>query len=73
MKNLSATARFAGRLTTGLLDVTHDPQALDSEGYWAAVADFEGRFACARSAMSAHGRGAPVRSPAGWVRDGRSG
>ncbi|MFJ4622493.1 chorismate-binding protein [Streptomyces sp. NPDC088812] len=48
MKNLPAMARFAGRLATGLLDVTHDPQALDSEGFWAVVADFEGRLTCAR-------------------------
>ncbi|WP_329577956.1 chorismate-binding protein [Streptomyces sp. NBC_01361] len=48
MKDLAPLARFAGRLATGLVDVTHDPEALDSEGFWAVVADFEGRLTCAR-------------------------
>ncbi|MFA3875067.1 chorismate-binding protein [Streptomyces sp. MMCC 100] len=48
MKDLAPLARFAGRLATGLVDVTHDPGALDSEGFWAVVADFEGRLTCAR-------------------------
>jgi para-aminobenzoate synthetase component 1 len=43
-------ARFAGRVATGLLDVTDDPAALDSEGFWAVVADFDGRLTCARFA-----------------------
>lgn len=43
-----ALARFGGRLATGLLDVTDDPAALDSEGFWVVVADFEGRLVCAR-------------------------
>ncbi|RMB85953.1 chorismate-binding protein [Streptomyces shenzhenensis] len=41
-------ALFRGRAASGLLDITHDPEALDSEGFWAVVADFEGRLTCAR-------------------------
>jgi len=41
-------ARFGGRLATGLRDVTSDPAALDSEGFWAVAYDFEGRLTCAR-------------------------
>jgi para-aminobenzoate synthetase component 1 len=41
-------ARLGGRVATGLIDVTHDPAALDSEGFWAVVADFEGGLTCAR-------------------------
>jgi para-aminobenzoate synthetase component 1 len=43
-------ARFDGRIATGLLDVTDDPAALDSSGFWAVVVDFEGRTTCARFA-----------------------
>ncbi|MYW65070.1 anthranilate synthase component I family protein [Streptomyces sp. SID8379] len=41
-------ARFGELLATGLLDVTDDPAALDSSGFWAVSADFEGRLVCAR-------------------------
>ncbi|WP_055557592.1 chorismate-binding protein [Streptomyces sp. NBRC 110028] len=41
-------ARFGGLLATDLRDVTSDPSALDTEGFWAVVADFEGRVVCAR-------------------------
>ncbi|WP_055586085.1 chorismate-binding protein [Streptacidiphilus griseoplanus] len=41
-------ARFGGRIATGLREVTHDPAALDSSGFWAVVAEFEGRITCAR-------------------------
>lgn len=41
-------ARFGGLVATGLLDVTSDPAALDSAGFWAVAADFEGRLTCAR-------------------------
>ncbi len=41
-------ARFGGRLATGLRDVTSDPAALDSAGFWAVAYDFEGRLTCAR-------------------------
>ncbi|MEU2868024.1 chorismate-binding protein [Streptomyces olivoreticuli] len=41
-------ARFGGLLATDLRDVTRDPAALDSTGWWAVVADFEGGLLCAR-------------------------
>lgn len=46
--NLAPLARFGGLLATDLRDVTSDPAALDSTGFWAVVADFEGRLVCAR-------------------------
>lgn len=48
MLDLPPLARFGGLLATGLLDVTSDPAALDSTGFWAVAADFEGRLTCAR-------------------------
>lgn len=45
---LPPLARFGELLATGLRDVTHDPEALGSEGFWAVVADFEGGLTCAR-------------------------
>ncbi|MCQ9135889.1 MULTISPECIES: chorismate-binding protein [Streptomyces] len=50
MLDLPPLARFGGRVATGLLDVTDDPAALDSAGFWAVCADFEGRTVCARFA-----------------------
>ena len=49
-------AWFGDCLATGLVDVTSDPAALDSAGWWAVVADFEGGLTCARFAdvRSAH-------------------
>ncbi|MBA4862182.1 chorismate-binding protein [Streptomyces sp. PSKA54] len=41
-------ARFGGVVARDLLDVTDDPAALDSRGFWAVAADFEGRLVCAR-------------------------
>ncbi|MFI8518057.1 chorismate-binding protein [Streptomyces sp. NPDC085481] len=48
MHTLAPLARFGGLLATDLRDVTHDPEALDSAGFWAVCADFEGRLTCAR-------------------------
>ncbi|MFR0353824.1 chorismate-binding protein [Streptomyces sediminimaris] len=48
MLALPPLARFGDRVATGLLDVTDDPAALDSTGFWAVSADFEGRLTCAR-------------------------
>ncbi|MFF6989669.1 chorismate-binding protein [Streptomyces sp. NPDC010273] len=48
MFRLAPLARFGGRVATGLLDVTSDPAALESTGFWAVAADFEGRLTCAR-------------------------
>ena len=41
-------AVVGGRLATGLLDLTSDLAALDSEGFWVVVAPFEGDATCAR-------------------------
>ncbi|MER6096376.1 chorismate-binding protein [Streptomyces sp. NPDC001728] len=48
MLDLAPLARFGGLVATDLRDVTHDPEALDSAGFWAVCADFEGRLTCAR-------------------------
>ncbi|MFE6625403.1 chorismate-binding protein [Streptomyces sp. NPDC057740] len=48
MPDLAPLARFGGLLATDLRDVTSDPAALESTGFWAVVADFEGRLVCAR-------------------------
>ncbi|MEV5320625.1 chorismate-binding protein [Streptomyces sp. NPDC052687] len=48
MLDLPPLARFGDRVATGLTDVTSDPAALDSSGFWAVAADFEGRLTCAR-------------------------
>ncbi|WP_418956033.1 chorismate-binding protein [Streptomyces tritici] len=50
MHDLAPLARFGGLVATDLRDVTHDPEALDSTGFWAVAADFEGRLTCARFA-----------------------
>jgi para-aminobenzoate synthetase component 1 len=62
---LAPMARFTGRVATGLLDVTDDPAALDSEGFWAVVADFEGRLTCARFADMRPEAEHPA-DPGGW-------
>jgi para-aminobenzoate synthetase component 1 len=46
----TALAHFAGRLATELRDVTDDPAALDSSGYWAVVGTYEGEWTFARFA-----------------------
>ncbi|MEU0085364.1 chorismate-binding protein [Streptomyces sp. NPDC006274] len=48
MHDLAPLARFGSLVATDLRDVTSDPAALDSTGFWAVVADFEGRLTCAR-------------------------
>ncbi|MFG3498508.1 chorismate-binding protein [Streptomyces sp. NPDC047928] len=48
MHDLAPLARFGGLVATDLRDVTSDPEALDSAGFWAVCADFEGRLTCAR-------------------------
>ncbi len=45
-----AFAWLGGRLATRCVDVTDDPAALESEGFWAVVATFEGALTCARFA-----------------------
>ncbi|MFJ8647941.1 chorismate-binding protein [Streptomyces sp. NPDC093546] len=60
MHDLAPLARFGGLLATDLRDVTSDPEALDSTGFWAVSADFEGRLTCARFGDV---RTAPVPAP----------
>ncbi|MBT2367565.1 chorismate-binding protein [Streptomyces sp. ISL-10] len=48
MHDLAPLARFGPLVATDLRDVTSDPAALDSAGFWAVAADFEGRLTCAR-------------------------
>jgi para-aminobenzoate synthetase component I len=43
-----AYVHFGGMLGTGLADVTSDPAALDSRGWWAVVVTYEGKVTCAR-------------------------
>ncbi|GHI09072.1 anthranilate synthase [Streptomyces cellostaticus] len=62
---LPPLARFGDRVATGLLDVTSDPAALDSAGFWAVCADFEGRLTCARFA-DVREEGVPAPVPGGW-------
>ncbi len=59
-----ASAWFGSRLATGLLDVTDDTRALDSDGFWAVLLTFEGTVVCARFDSV---REAPLpRTPARW-------
>ena len=56
-------AWFGGRLATELAEVTDDPAALDTGGWWAVVVTFEGRLTapgsatCATAAAAAGDRG----------------
>ncbi|MEU6285758.1 chorismate-binding protein [Streptomyces sp. NPDC047028] len=63
--SLPPLARFGGRVATGLLDVTSDPAALDSTGFWAVAADFEGGLTCARFA-DVRKQPVPAPVPGGW-------
>ncbi|MFW3476181.1 chorismate-binding protein [Streptomyces microflavus] len=58
-------ARFGGLVASGLQDVTHDPEALDSSGFWAVCADFEGRAVCARFS-SVRREEVPAPVPGAW-------
>ncbi|MBQ0829729.1 chorismate-binding protein [Streptomyces tagetis] len=69
MSELSPLARFRDRLATGLLDVTSDPAALESSGFWAVCADFEGRLTCARFADVRYAP-VPVPVPGAWAGPG---
>ncbi|MDA0638899.1 chorismate-binding protein [Nonomuraea sp. MCN248] len=55
-------AHVGGRLATGLRDVTTDLAALDGEGWWAVVVDYEGKVTCARFDRV---RRAPLPAPRG--------
>jgi para-aminobenzoate synthetase component 1 len=48
VSDLAPIARFDGLVASGLRDVTSDPAALDSSGFWVVVAAFEGGTLCAR-------------------------
>ncbi|WP_405721276.1 chorismate-binding protein [Streptomyces sp. NBC_00046] len=55
-------ARFGGLVASDLRDVTNDPAALESSGFWAVSADFEGRLVCARfGSVRTRAVPAPVR------------
>ncbi|MFJ7058581.1 chorismate-binding protein [Streptomyces microflavus] len=58
-------ARFGGLVASGLQDVTHDPAALDSSGFWAVCSDFEGRTVCARFS-SVRREEVPAPVPGAW-------
>lgn len=64
-------AHIGGMLATGLADVTSDPAALDSGGWWAVVITYEGKVTCARfdTVRPAPLPGAPWTGPARteWV------
>uniref|UniRef100_UPI000849DE0F chorismate-binding protein n=1 Tax=Actinacidiphila rubida TaxID=310780 RepID=UPI000849DE0F len=68
MRDLAPMARFGGLVASDLRDVTDDVAALDSSGFWAVAADFEGRTVCARFGDV---RRAP-RDPAGETARARS-
>ncbi len=59
-------ARFGGLIATDLLDVTSDPAALDSTGWWAVAADFEGKVVCARFGDVRPATAADAPAPDGW-------
>ena len=64
-----AWARFGGRNATGLLDVTSDPEALDSSGWWAVVVPYDGTAVFARFADVRTG----PRPAGSWSGPGRTG
>ncbi|RVU25353.1 anthranilate synthase component I family protein [Streptomyces antnestii] len=63
--DLPPLARFGGLVATELRDVTSDPEALDSAGFWAVSADFEGRLVCARF-DSVRKEPVPAPVPGAW-------
>ncbi|AXG76912.1 chorismate-binding protein [Streptomyces paludis] len=65
MHDRAPLARFGGLVASDLRDVTHDPEALDSAGFWAVAADFEGRLTCARFA-DVRREPVPVPVPGRW-------
>jgi para-aminobenzoate synthetase component 1 len=66
--SVQAFAYVDGRLASGLVEVRHDPEALDEPGFWVVVATFEGEVTCARFAEV---REAPLPD-ATWSGPGRS-
>lgn len=65
VRDLTPLARFGGLVATGLRDVTSDPAALESSGFWAVCADFEGRLVCARF-DTVRAEEVPLPVPGAW-------
>ncbi|WP_327730561.1 chorismate-binding protein [Streptomyces sp. NBC_00487] len=65
MPDLPPLARFGNLVATGLTDVTSDAAALDSSGFWAVCADYEGGLVCARF-RDVRREPAPAPVPGGW-------
>ncbi|WP_446750973.1 chorismate-binding protein [Streptomyces sp. CLV115] len=65
MHDLAPIARFGGLVASDLRDVTSDPAALESSGFWAVSADFEGRLVCARFG-SVRTEAVPAPVPGAW-------
>ncbi|MET8990746.1 chorismate-binding protein [Nonomuraea wenchangensis] len=61
MGSVYGFAHLGQMLATGLRDVTSDLAALDGEGWWAVVVDYEGKVTCARFDQV---RPAPLPRPA---------
>ncbi|MZD05727.1 anthranilate synthase component I family protein [Streptomyces sp. SID5785] len=68
--SLAPLARFGELVATDLRDVTSDPAALDSSGFWAVCADFEGRLVCARFGQLRR-EPVPAPRPGAWQGPGR--
>ncbi|KND43554.1 MULTISPECIES: chorismate-binding protein [Streptomyces] len=65
MPDLPPLARFGNLVATGLTDVTSDAAALDSSGFWAVCADYEGDPVCARFS-DVRREPAPAPVPGEW-------
>ncbi|MGW1674234.1 chorismate-binding protein [Streptomyces sp. NPDC002324] len=65
MPDLPPLARFGNLVATGLTDVTSDAAALDSSGFWAVCADYEGDPVCARFS-DVRREPAPAPVPGKW-------
>jgi len=65
LSHLPPLARFGELVAIDLRDVTSDPAALDSTGFWATVADFGGRLVCARFGDVRH-EPVPAPRPGAW-------
>ncbi len=63
--DLTPLARFGQLVASDLRDVTSDPEALDSSGFWAVSHDFEGRLVCARFA-DVRTEPVPAPVPGAW-------
>ncbi len=65
---MEAFARFGDLVATDLLDVTHDPSALDDGGWWAVVHTYEGDLTAARFGRVEHlALPSTMESEAPWI------